>query len=155
MLKQKPRKTLRRGRYAKGQSALELAFALPVLAVLLVMTADFARVFYVYIALNNAARAGVQYGSQSAIQAGDTNGMEAQAEMDGANVSNIAATASQCTCSSQSSSVAACASSYCGPNSKASFVQVNATATFTTILNYPGIPSSLPLSAKAIMQVQE
>lgn len=155
MRRHQPPKTFRRALYAKGQSALELALIAPILAFLLIATADFARVFYVSITLNNAARAGVQYGSQSAIQAGDINGMIAQAEMDGANVSNITATASQCTCSSQTSSVAACASSYCSANSTATFVVVNTSATFKTIVNYPGIPSSTALSGKAIMQVQE
>src|SRR5262245_9224663 len=55
-----------RGRRAeRGAALVELVVTLPVLLVLLVGTADFARVFYLAIALTNAARAGAQFGAKS------------------------------------------------------------------------------------------
>ena len=65
---------LRRGCWATGQSAVELALALSVLLLLLLAGADFARVFYMTVAVNNAARAGAQYGSQTVITAANSNG---------------------------------------------------------------------------------
>src|SRR5260370_34099905 len=62
-------------KFARGQSMTELAIAVPVLALLLVASADFARVFYFSIAVNNAARAVAQYGSQSIATASHSNGM--------------------------------------------------------------------------------
>jgi Flp pilus assembly protein TadG len=144
----------RRGRWTTGQSAVELALALPVLMLLLLAGADFARAFYMAVGVNNAARAGAQYGSQTVITAANSSGMVAAAITDGSNISNLSATASQCTCES-STSVAACSASYCTNNPNATFVEVDTSAPFHTLINYPGIPSSVTLSGKAIMAVQQ
>jgi Flp pilus assembly protein TadG len=141
--------------WSVGQSAVELAFAVPVLALMLVGAADFARVFFFGIAVNNAARAGAQYGSQTLITAADISGMQTAATTDGSNVPSLSATASLCTCQSPRGSVAACADSYCDPNSNATFVEVDTSASFSTLVTYPGIPSSMTLTGKAVMQVQQ
>jgi Flp pilus assembly protein TadG len=147
-------KSPKRG-WSCGQSAVELGFAIPVLALMLVVAADFGRVFFFSIAVNNAARAGAQYGSQTVITAADITGMKAAATTDGSNVSGLSATASQCTCESPAGSVPACAKSYCDPNPAATFVEVDTSAPFTTILNYPGIAHSFTLTGKAVMQVEQ
>jgi hypothetical protein len=51
--------------------------------------------------------------------------------------------------------VAACTSSYCTNNPNATFVTVNSQLSFTTIASYPGIPSSLALTGKSVMAVQQ
>ncbi len=137
-----------------GQSTVEMAIMVSVLALLLVVAADFARLFYVYIAVNSAARAGAQYGSQSVITAADITGMKAAATLDGSNIANLTATASQCTCVG-GSTVAACPASYCAANPQATFVEVDTSATFKTVVTYPGVPSSITLPGKAVMQVQQ
>lgn len=142
------------GLYGNGQSLVELAMAIPVLLLLLLAAADVGRVFYLSIAVNNAARAGAQYGSQSVITAADSNGMVQAANTDGSNVANLTVTATQCTCES-SSSVSSCPASYCTNDAQATFVQIQTQAPFHTILNYPGIPSSVTLSGNAIMQVEQ
>jgi Flp pilus assembly protein TadG len=142
-------------RWRLGQSAVEFALAVPVLALLLVAAADFGRVFFYSIAVNNAARAGAQYGSQSVIAAANPSGMATAAVTDGADIPGIAATASQCTCESPAGTVKACAASYCGANGSATFVEVDTSATFTTLVNYPGLTNSFTLTGKAIMQVQQ
>jgi Flp pilus assembly protein TadG len=148
---------IRRGLFsgsARGQSMTEFAFAIPVLALLLVMGSDFARVFYFSIAVNNAARSGAQYGSQSLVTAADLNGMKAAATQDAPNLPALAATAQQCTCGA-GSSVTACPVSYCTNNPVGNYVEVDTSMTFNTTITYPGIPSSLALTGKAIMQVQQ
>jgi Flp pilus assembly protein TadG len=129
--------------WRSGQSATELAVAIPILVVLLLAGTDFGRLFYSYTAVKNAARAGAQYGSQSVITAADSSGVVAAANTDGANVTGLTVTASQCTCVSSPSSVPACAGNYCNVNKGATYVIVNTQAPFHTIVNYPGIPSSL------------
>ena len=47
---------------AHGAALVELAASILVLAMVLVFTADFARIYHHVIDLENAARAGVQYG---------------------------------------------------------------------------------------------
>jgi Flp pilus assembly protein TadG len=143
------------GRYlACGQSVVEFALIASLLMGLMLAGADFSRLFFVSIAVNNAARAGAQYGSQSLITAADTTGMRTAATTDGSNITEISASASQCTCG-LSANVAACSASYCTDNPQATYVTVNTQAPFTTFVTYPGIPSSMTLTGKAIMQVQQ
>ena len=140
---------------ARGQSYVELAFALPVLAVILVVAADFGRLFYTYLGVINAARAAAQYGSNSVITAADSTGMVAAAKQDGANISNLTITASQCTCGTATASISACSSSYCTDDPQVNYIIVNAQAPFSTITKYPGVPSSTTLKSQAVMQVQQ
>jgi Flp pilus assembly protein TadG len=150
----------------RGQSAVELAIVVPVLALMLVVIADFARVFYVSIAVNNAARAGAQFGSQSsstASTAEEPSGMQ-QAACNDYGISDFTTcqttlnpTATMCTCGTPSTGVPACSTisaTYCSHTASATYVTVNTSATYHTILNYPGITSSYTLTGQAIMQVQ-
>jgi len=133
---------------------VEFTLIATILAALMLAAADFSRMFFMSIAVNNAARAGAQYGSQSLITAADSAGMQTAATTDGSNISGLTASASQCTCGT-STTVPACAASYCTNNPGATYVTVNTSATFTTFVNYPGIPSSVALAGHAIMQVQQ
>lgn len=135
-----------------GHSIIELAIMLPVLTLLCLGTADFARVFYAGVELNTAARAGAQYGSQSVLTAADATGMVAAAKLDAPNLTGVTASASQCTCNTPSS-VTACASNYCLRDPQATFVTVDTQYLFQTAAPYPGIPSSLALTGKAVMVV--
>lgn len=143
--------------FKHGQAATELALMAPVLSLLLVGGADFARVFYMNQEIVAAARAGAQYGSQSVTTAVDTTGIRAEALANGANVPGIAANSSYCTCQSPApTGQVTCATGYCkGANSQANYVTVTTTATFTTLVNYPGIPHVTSLSGTAVMQVQD
>lgn len=140
--------------FARGQSMYEFAIALPVLILLLVAASDFARVFYFSIAVKDAARAGAQYGSQTLATASDITGIKNAATQDAPNLPTLAATATQCACGT-GSSVAACPDSYCDNNPTGNYVEVDTSMTFTTAIAYPGIPSSVNLAGKAIMQVQQ
>ncbi len=137
-------------KWTRGQSAVELALLAPILALLLVAAVDFGRVFYAAIEVASAARAGVQYGVQNYNTAINYAGMVQAALNDGANVPGLTASASQfCMCNG---STVACTPPGCAEPQL--FVQVTANATFDTILNYPGIPSKVPLSFTSIMEVQ-
>ena len=140
---------------ARGQSYVELAFALPVLAIILVVAADFGRLFYTYVEVINAARAGAQYGSNSVVTAANAAGMITAAKQDGVNIPNLTVTASQCTCGTATPSAPACSSNYCTNDPQGNYVIVNAQASFSTITRYPGVPSSTILKSQAVMQVQQ
>jgi Flp pilus assembly protein TadG len=112
-----------------------LAIAVPILVLLLLIGADFGRVFYMSTGVNNAARAGAQYGSQTVITAADSSGMITAAKTDGSNFANLTATASQCTCAA-SNTVAACPSTYCTNSPQATFVEVDTRSVFQTLVNY-------------------
>jgi Flp pilus assembly protein TadG len=128
---------------------VELALVLPLMALLLVAVCDFARLFYASIGVADAARAGVQYGAQNRATAVDYAGMQQAALNDGTGIANLTASASsfcQCGGTTVSCSTPGCAD-------PGNYVQVTATATFRTILNYPRIPQPATLTSSAVMEV--
>ena len=77
--------------------------------------------------------------------------MKAAAKQDGANVANLTVTASQCTCGTVTASIPA----FCTNDPQGNYVVVNAQAPFSTVLAFPGVPSSITLKSQAVMQVQQ
>ncbi|MBI4499344.1 MAG: pilus assembly protein [Chloroflexi bacterium] len=71
------RRWVRRGR--AGQSSVELSLALPLLALLVVGSADAARATVGFITVANAAASGALYGSRGPSFAADTTGIQAVA----------------------------------------------------------------------------
>ena len=151
----KAAKACRRCWAARGQSYVEFAVAVPVLAFILIIVVTLGRLFYTYIGIINAARAGAQYGSNSVITAADAAGMKAAAKQDGANVANLTVTASECTCGTATASIPACSSSFCTNDPQGNYVIVNAQAPFSTVSAFPGVPSTITLKSQAVMQVQQ
>lgn len=136
-----------------GQSMVEFALALPILLLMVVGACDVSRAFYVTIQLYNAARAGVQYGAQGKFNAADTYGMWVAATADASAVNGMIVTSSQCTCLSGSGVSSCIGSNYCSADSQSTWVEVDTSAPFKTLIQYPGFPSSFTLSGKAVMQV--
>jgi Flp pilus assembly protein TadG len=128
-----------------------MGLLVPVIAMLLVISSDWGRVFFARMELIGAARAGAAYGAQNQITAANYSTMESTATSAAPDVKSVTATATSfCTCSTGGS--VSCTS----PGSCTQvdvFVQVDTYATFTTILKYPGVPSSVPLHATAILPV--
>ena len=80
--------------------------------------------------------------------------LQLAATTDGANISGLTATATQCTCVSGTSVTVCSGSAYnCTSATQATYVEVDTQATFSTVVSYPGIPSSITVRGKAIMQV--
>ncbi len=137
---------------SRGQSAVELALIAPVLLVLLVLVGEFLRIYYFTIALNNAARAGVQYGINSPANAADLQGMQQAALNDGADINGLHAVASEyCQCS-DGSSVSCGTAGACADERV--YVEVDTSGIFYTLADWPGFPRSIALSGKAIMREQ-
>src|SRR5216684_4246793 len=86
----------------KGQSAVELAASMGILSLLLVLACDFGRMYYTYVTVSDAARAGAQFGAQSLVTAANVPGITAAVTNDAADISLASGspTVSQCTCSS-------------------------------------------------------
>ena len=83
-----------------GQASVELALSVPLLLMMFLVVVETGRAFYIAISLSNAARAGVQYGSQNLTTAGDNAGMQAAAANDAPNLVAMTATATHfCVCS--------------------------------------------------------
>jgi Flp pilus assembly protein TadG len=166
-----------RTRWSAGQSATEMALVVPVLLLLLVAITDAGRMFYTYLEVVGASRAGAQQGAQTIVTAGCITPIHDAAVAAAPNLPGITATpTTYCCCASGSTCTpfgvtinSANTATYCG-NSLTPFetscgakpgcsdwrkyVQVNTTATFTTLINYPGIQSSYTFNGQTIMRAQ-
>jgi Flp pilus assembly protein TadG len=154
MLRRIPR--LRLNRWTKGQSFVELALCLTVLIPLLLLSIDFGRVFYAYITVSDAARAGVQFGAESLATAANTSGIKSAVLNDSSNVSLASGypTISQCTCVSTATTVSICSSAYnCSDNPGATYVTVSVSASISTFGRYPGLSNPITVTKTAEMQV--
>jgi Flp pilus assembly protein TadG len=152
-----PRANKRKGRrkWRSAQSTVELAIVLPVLVLLLLATLDFGRLYYMALAVTDAARAGAQYGAQNGATAVNVLGMEQAACNSMPNLTCVAGTnamaSSFCMCSGATVS---CTNPGTCATYVQNFVQVTISTTFSTVVSYPGIPRSVALSTSATMQVQ-
>jgi Flp pilus assembly protein TadG len=124
-----------------GAAAAELALVLPLLALLLLAAIDFARLFYHYAIVTNAARNGALYGSDPVAAAespySTTGGLPAAALADATDLDT-------------SPGVSWTNMDDADGNS---CVQVTVTYTFWTLISYPGIPNPVNLSRTVQMRV--
>jgi Flp pilus assembly protein TadG len=139
-------------RSESGQSLVETAMAVSLCGVLMLGAAEFGRLAYAGIEISDAARVGVEYGSQSHGTANDTANMQTAAGQDAPDVSNLKLTATHfCQCADGTAS-AACATTDCGGRPLL-YVQVVTSASVDPLIYVPGLPKSYALSGKAVMRV--
>ena len=137
----------------RGQSVIEIALMIPVLIALLVVVSDFARVFYTYIEVGDAARSGAQYGAQNRVTAANYATMQQTAINAAPDLTGMTAVATSfCTCSDGGGNVP-CAASGCVTTIHV-YVQVTTNLTFKTLFLFPGIPSLIPLQGVSVIQVK-
>jgi len=137
-----------------GQAAVELAFVLPLASFLLVGTIEVGRLANTSILLNDAARAGVQYGAQNRVTASDNNGITQATQQDATDISNLTVTPSHfCACSDGSSST--CQPTDCQNSRILEYVKVNTQTQLNTLLPYPGLPRSFAVKGQEIMRVSQ
>lgn len=129
-----------------GTGAIEFGLVAPMLIFLLMGVVDMGRYMYCGILATHAAASGVQYGAQNLLTAADDSSMQHAALTDAPALSNASATAVH-VCKVGPSVVS------CAATGVTYFVQVQVTGTFSALINYPGIPSSIPITATAVMRV--
>jgi Flp pilus assembly protein TadG len=120
-----------------GAVVVELAILIPFLAFCFVVAVDFCRIFYFIQAVQNAASTGAAYACQDSTYAAATGNIQAVAQADASNL-NPAPSISTSTGTDADGNPT---------------VSVTASYTFTTITNYPGIPSSTTISRTVTMRV--
>src|SRR5215469_16251648 len=135
-----------------GQAIVESALVMPLLATILLGSAELARVAYTAIQVSNAAKAGVQYGtsgSGAGCNVSDTTGIQNAAISDAANLTGLAATPSiSCICSDGSAST--CQPGDCSNSHSETILTVNTQATFDPVIHLPGLPTTFTLRGQAI-----
>ena len=136
----------------RGQAALELALSLPVLLMMFLVVVETGRAFYIAISVANAARAGVQYGSQNLSTATDNAGMQAAAASDAPSLTAMIAVATHfCKCSDGTAST--CLSTDCAASHRLLYTQVNTSASYTPLFSFIGLIPPITVPGKAVMRV--
>jgi Flp pilus assembly protein TadG len=134
-----------------GQALVEVSVAGTLLVVIVLGVIEFGQLAYDSIEVSNAAKAGVQYGTQNGATASDTTGIQNAAAAAATDVTGLTATSSySCTCSDGSSST--CQNTDCPNSHLEEVLTVNTQATVTPMVRIPGLPSSFTVTGKAIQQ---
>src|ERR1019366_6512370 len=144
---------------APGQSLVEVALTAPILILMFLGAAEFARIGVAAIEVSNAARAAVAYGAQNVSTAGDSSGIQKAATMDAgdmaasltatSNASGICSSGALCTGAGSSCLNTDCATP--GDHIE-TILTVNTAATFDPLLHVPGIPSTFTLHGHAVQK---
>jgi Flp pilus assembly protein TadG len=144
---------------------LEVALLLPLLLGLLLGVIEVGRYAYMGILVDNAARAGAAWATESVGNSTNTVGIQQAADNDyqnnGQNPALLTVTSSvACGCDDGSNStswasLAACTSTTSCPTGSqfAVVVTVTATGIFTPLFHYPWTPSQLNVQKQAVMRV--
>jgi Flp pilus assembly protein TadG len=141
-----------------GQALVELVLTLPFLLLLLIGAAELGRLAYYSIEVSNAARAGVAYGAQNHVTAGDFSGMNLAAQNDAGNIVLTTKTATHsCACSNSYTATSACTATFScsGANRIIEYVQQNTGATVSPMFRYPGVSTTYAVTGQAVMRVEQ
>ena len=145
------RKSERARDLEEGQALVETAVAVVLLTTVLIGGVELARVAYAAIEVANAARAGVQYGTQNGRDASDTTGIQTAAANDASNLTGFSATTSYtCVCSDGSAST--CQPTDCANSHIEQTLTVNTQATIDPIIHLPGLPRTYTLKGQAVQK---
>lgn len=142
-----------------AQSLIELTLVIPLFLLLLIGSAELARVAWAAILTANAARAGAAYGSQSVNTATKGAVIQAYAANDGVNLTNLVTTPTTfCTCSN-GNTIGSCVNTALtdcpAPATIFNYVQVNTSSTVTPLLHLPGLPRTFTVTGQAIMVIEQ
>jgi Flp pilus assembly protein TadG len=136
----------------KGGALVELAFTVPILALLLLGVAEIAQVEYVSIEVSDAAMAGVQYGATNPSTAADTTGIQTAAQNDSPDITLGTTNVSHsCICSNGSAST--CQPTDCQGSNIETILTVQTQTTVDPLLSVPGLPTQYTLYGQATQKV--
>jgi Flp pilus assembly protein TadG len=142
-------------RERRGVAAVELAITLPVLAAMIVPIADLGLGLHAKIEVMDAVEAGAQYAvlhgfdEPSAVESAVTNATSLTS------ISVTPAPTESCGCASGTTiSAVACGNTCPNGHPAGTYVTVNAQATYSPILHYPVLGSSVTLTAQQTVRIQ-
>lgn len=136
-----------------GAAVLEFAIAAPILIYLLIGLVDVGRYMYFGIVAAHGARAGAQYGAQSVQTAQDTVGITNAVVKDADAVPGITVATPVISCQGSSGTPGQCTQNGTMTAGAIYYITVNVSGTFTPLVMYPGIPSSVPITATTTMRL--
>jgi len=135
----------------RGQSLLELAFAIPFLLLILFGAAEFGRLCYLSTEVTNAAHAGAVYGAQNRGTASDNSGIATRAGSDGADLTGLSVTPQHLCAASYS----ATPTGDCSGTPAVEYIQVNTQVTVASLFHSYGFGRNYTLHGQAIERVRQ
>lgn len=148
------RRTIALRHSARGSVSVELAFFIPVAAVLITGAIEFGRLGLEQVRLASAARAGAQYGIYDLSSAGDTDGIIEAARLDADDVTNALTVTAAQTCRCPDGTEQACTISCADGEYAPLYVEVSVTEAVDLWFGFPGVPSSITLAANSSMRLR-
>lgn len=142
---------LSRLRCERGQSLIELAVSVPVLALLIVGSVEIGKVIYASIAVSDAAMAGVQYGTRNPIAAADTTGIQNACAADAPDLTITTTASLSCSCSDGGAST--CQPMDCPNSNIETTLTVRTQSTVDPLVHIPWLPDTFTVSGQAIQKV--
>ena len=135
-----------------GVSAVEFALIAPLLIAMMVCIVDFGLGYYTDTQLASAAQAGAAYAVHKGYDAaGITTIVQSATKLGNIGV----APAQFCGCPSATGVIGASCGAMCDDGLRAgTFAEVTATADYTPLVSYPGLPNVFHLSEKATARLQ-
>ena len=132
-----------------GGALVETALTAPLLGVMILGAAEFARVAYTAIEVTSAARAGVSYGAQNGLTATDSAGIAWAATHDAPNVTSLTVSTPVIgyVCSNGDPSTGA--STDCPNSHIEETLTVTTQATIDPMIHVPGLPTTYTLHGQA------
>jgi Flp pilus assembly protein TadG len=145
----------------EGSALVELAISLPVLSLMLLGAAEFARLSYASIEVANAAHAAALYGSSSIAASADSGGISNAATSDSGNLLagnavSVTSVTTACTCADTTYAPSSCNDNQTCTNNNTSMitaVTVKTQATFTPLIHVPGGALSFTLHGQSTQVV--
>jgi Flp pilus assembly protein TadG len=155
----RPAMSLRSGE--EGSALVELAISLPLLTLVLLGAAEFARIAYASIEVANGAHAAAMYASSSLAASGDSGGIRNAAISDAGNLTggngiSVTAITTACSCADAAYSPSSCSDNATCVNHNTSMVTavtVQTESTFSPFIRIPGGKATYTLSGQSTQVV--
>jgi Flp pilus assembly protein TadG len=139
---------------ARGTVSVELAFFIPVAALLITGSIEFGRLGLEQVRLASAAHAGAQYGIYDLSSAGDIDGIIDAVRLDADDVTNTLTVTAEKICRCPDGTVQACNISCSDGEYAPLYVDVSVTEAVDLWFGFPGVPTSITLAANSSMRLR-
>lgn len=141
-------------RHSGANAAIEMALLAPALVLMLVGAADYGTAIYRRMQVQHAAQAGADF----AMRNGFNSAAIVSAVTNATTFTGLAATPApiqSCGCATPGAVTAAiCGTTCAGGRPAGTYVTVSASGTYTTVLPYPGMPTSFTFAAASMARTQ-
>jgi Flp pilus assembly protein TadG len=137
-----------------GAVSIELAFFVPVVAVMVTGSIEFGRLGLEQVRIASAARAGAQYGVYDLSSAGDIDGIIDAARLDADDVTNALNVTAAQTCRCPNGTVQACTITCSDGEFAPLYVEVSVSQDVDLWFSFPGVPDTVTLAANSSMRLR-